>query len=671
MLVLSLLCRLPIRGPAPGISATAVSGCSLLAELPVHLRACTDHQQSNAHDNRVGQQRLDSPGELGAEPDQRRSDDEDQSEVDDAVLRHIVIASRETLANVAIGWGEVKRAAGLSGASASLTSQALVRAPRIAHIASRSNCGERMASLLGGVGLFLIGMILLTEGLKAAAGDRLRVLLVRFTGGPIRSVAAGAAITTLVQSSSATTLTTIGFVSAGMLTFPQAVGVVFGANLGTTATGWIVAGLGFKLSILPIALPLVGIGALLRLLGRGWLSDAGLAVAGFGLLFVGIDTMQVGMAGLAERLDPGSLPGSGLASRLILLAAGALMTVLMQSSSAAVATTLAALNAGTIDLSQAGTLVIGQNIGTTVTAALAAIGASVPARRTALAHILFNLLTGLIAFGLLPFLMPLMQWVSGATGDGSEAMTIAAFHTAFNLLGVLIFLPAIEPFSRLVMRLIPDRGPTLTRYLDRSVTRLPSVAVEAAHRSLQSVLGAILEAVRVHRPAPVAVTAALDEIRSFLADVRTESESAEAHARHVAALHTVDHLAQLAQMLQKPPAAVLMANPLLTQQRHEFERVVAVAEAAVRELHGARASDAAEAAANLRDLARHDRRQVIEQGASGAVPLDQAVALLDLMRWFESAAHHLQRSVHYLCSGAAVENGVDSTSKPADEAVDR
>jgi len=236
-----------------------------------------------------------------------------------------------------------------------------------------------LSTILGGIGLFLLGMILLTDGLKALAGDSLRRVLARFAGGRLSSLAAGAGVTALVQSSSATTLTTIGFVSAGLLTFEQALGVILGANLGTTSTGWLVSILGLKFSISKVALPLVGIGALTRLLSRERLANLGLALAGFGLIFVGIDTLQLGMEGLSARIDPGSFPDASLQGRLLLVLIGVFMTVVLQSSSAAVATTLMALHAGTIDLTQAAALVVGQNVGTTVTAALGSIGATVAA----------------------------------------------------------------------------------------------------------------------------------------------------------------------------------------------------------------------------------------------------------------------------------------------------
>jgi len=166
--------------------------------------------------------------------------------------------------------------------------------------------------LVGGIGLFLMGMVLLTDGLKSFAGDSLRRALVRFTGRPSKAFAAGAVATSLVQSSSATTVAVIGFVSAGLLTFPQAVGVVIGASLGTTSTGWIVSVLGLKVSVGLYALPLVGIGAFLRLLATGRWRSFGTALAGFGLIFIGIDTLQDAMGGLSGLFNLSQLPAVGV-----------------------------------------------------------------------------------------------------------------------------------------------------------------------------------------------------------------------------------------------------------------------------------------------------------------------------------------------------------------------
>ncbi|HSK28542.1 MAG TPA: Na/Pi symporter, partial [Candidatus Limnocylindria bacterium] len=177
--------------------------------------------------------------------------------------------------------------------------------------------------LAGGIGLFLLGMALLSDGLKAFAGDSLRRALVQFTGSPIKAFASGALATALVQSSSATTVMVIGFVSAGLLTFPQAIGVVLGASLGTTSTGWIVSAIGLKVSVGYYALPLVGIGAFVKLLARGRWRSLGLALAGFGLIFVGIETLQNGMQGLSGVFKLSELPSSGFLSHVMMMPAGA------------------------------------------------------------------------------------------------------------------------------------------------------------------------------------------------------------------------------------------------------------------------------------------------------------------------------------------------------------
>ncbi|HEY6375263.1 MAG TPA: Na/Pi symporter, partial [Edaphobacter sp.] len=202
-----------------------------------------------------------------------------------------------------------------------------------------------MTSILGGVGLFLLGMAVMTDGLKALAGSALRRVLTKAAATPLRGTFWGAVITLLVQSSSATTMTTIGLVSAGLLTFPQGLSLVFGANIGTTGTGWLVAMFGVRISLTAVAPPIVFFGALLKLVGKGRWSAAGSAIAGFALILVGLTTLQQGMGGLAEQLRPEDLPSvlgeagvawwSGVWGVLVLVVAGIAMTTVMQSSTAA------------------------------------------------------------------------------------------------------------------------------------------------------------------------------------------------------------------------------------------------------------------------------------------------------------------------------------------------
>src|SRR6516225_6813547 len=206
-------------------------------------------------------------------------------------------------------------------------------------------------SILGGVGLFLLGMTVMTEGLKSLAGSGLRTVLGKAAATPLRGSFWGALVTLLVQSSSATIMTTIGLVSAGLLTFPQGLGLVFGANVGTMGTGWLVALIGVRVSLTAAALPMIFFGALIKLLGRGRVSGAGAALAGFGLVLFGLTTLQQGMGGLAERLHPADLPvvfgpnvswGASFFGVLALVVIGVAMTTVMQSSTAAIAVTLSA-----------------------------------------------------------------------------------------------------------------------------------------------------------------------------------------------------------------------------------------------------------------------------------------------------------------------------------------
>lgn len=286
-------------------------------------------------------------------------------------------------------------------------------------------------------------------------------------------------------------MTTIGLVSAGLLTFQQGLGLVFGANVGTTGTGWLVALIGVRVSLTAAALPMIFVGALTKLLARGRMSGVGAALAGFGLVLFGLTTLQQGMGGLAERLHPADLPAvlagpeapwwSGLYGVLVLVVIGLVMTALMQSSTAAVAVTLSGHFAGAIGLDQACALIIGQNIGTATSSALAAIGASTTAKRLAIAYVLFKLIAALIALVLFPVVTPLLLRAS-STVDG--VTLLAAYHTAYNVVGVVVLLPLINWFTRLVERILPERGSPLTRCLDSSALATPIVAVEAVRRTI-------------------------------------------------------------------------------------------------------------------------------------------------------------------------------------------
>ncbi len=513
--------------------------------------------------------------------------------------------------------------------------------------------------LLGGIGLFLLGMVLLTDGLKAFAGDALRRALVRFTGTPLKAFGSGALVTAMVQSSSATTVTLIGFVSAGLITFPQAVGVVMGASLGTTGTGWIVSVLGLKVSVGFYALPLVGVGAFMRLLGNGRWKSLGLALAGFGLIFVGIENLQQGMHGLAGVFDLGALPTTGLWGHLLVMVIGILMTVVMQSSSAAVATTLTALHTGTVSFEQAAALVIGAAIGTTVTGALAAIGGSVPAKRTAFTHVLFNLATGLIAIALLPVFLWGLGLGQKYLGLEPGAVSLAAFHTAFIAFGVLLFLPFAEGIARRIERLLPDRGPHLTRHLDDSLLQAPPVALEATRRTLSDTareLFGLLRAVlrgndgSLDDPRRPQIAQALEQTRDFFARIPpVREDEALSHAR-VEQMHAIDHLIRLHER-SLPPAAV---QRMLTHDKLQpaVEHCRSVIEQAQAGLFGHTPEDwlnrIEQQVRVLEELHQQERLTILHSTAGGEWGPVEALAALETLRWLERVALHAWRICNHL-----------------------
>lgn len=341
-----------------------------------------------------------------------------------------------------------------------------------------------LASLAGGLGLFIVGMAMMTDGLKVAAGDALRTLLERWTRSALRGLAVGILITAIVQSSTAVTVATVGFVNAGLLTLSQAVWVIFGTNVGTTTTGWLVALVGVKVDVGALALPLVGLGAALRLAAGGRAGPAGMgqALTGFGLFFLGINILQQGFAGLTGLIPALDAAATGWREILIFLALGFVLTQLTQSSSAAVAIALTASAGGAIPLVLAAATVIGTNVGTTTTAFVAAIGATAPAKRVASAHILFNLMTGAVALALL---LPLSTGAAALVrlaGLGADVPTqLAVFHTLFNLLGVALMVPLGRPLVAFLQTRFVSQTERLARprHLDDTVLAMPTLALRA------------------------------------------------------------------------------------------------------------------------------------------------------------------------------------------------
>lgn len=515
--------------------------------------------------------------------------------------------------------------------------------------------------LLGGIGLFLMGMALLSDGLVGFAGSALRRALIRFTGTPWRAFASGALTTVLIQSSTATTVTLIGFVSAGLIGYSQAIGVVIGASLGTTATGWLVAGLGLKVNLGYYTLPLIGIGAFLRVLGRGRWRHMGLACAGFGMLFLGLSGMQEGMQGLADDFDLEALPSHGFWAHVLTMLVGVLLTTVLQSSTAAVATTLTALHAGTISLEQATGIVVGAAIGTTLTGALVTIGGTVAAKRTALAHVLFNLVSGLVAIILLPMFLWLLELLNRHAGLEAGAMSLAFFHTLFIAVGVALFMPFVGQFERVVARLLPESKQDMGRHLDASALRVPAVALEASQRALESITHQLVDVQRALLRNPLTdalrdtlqrANEGLNEALQFIARLPPLEHDAALHRQRVAQLHAIDHLLRLCGRLQNT------VHPVSDLEGGEGAEVLERMERLLDLVHDGidgRASldwlDVLERQnTELAVAAQGVRARLLEADAHDG-KLAEALRLTDVLRLLERSASHVQRTCRHLLEG--------------------
>jgi len=327
--------------------------------------------------------------------------------------------------------------------------------------------------MLAGLGLFLFAMAQLEAALKAIGGRSLATFLRRRTDTPLKAVAGGVVATALLQSSSVVGLMVLAFTAAGLLNLASALGVVFGANLGTTFTGWVVATLGFKVDLEALVLPLAGTGGLLFVFGREQTARAGQAVVGLALLLLGLQFMKESVALLADSLDVARL--AELAAWQYLLF-GTVFAAIVQSSSATMMITLAALDAGVVSLPNAAAIAIGADLGTTSTVLLGAVGGSSSKRRVAIAHLLFNLVTDLLAFALR---LPLLTLVA-RLGIGDPLYALVAFHSAFNLLGLAIFVPAIRPFAAWLERRFHTELPDESHY----ITEVEPSVVEAAMQAI-------------------------------------------------------------------------------------------------------------------------------------------------------------------------------------------
>lgn len=342
--------------------------------------------------------------------------------------------------------------------------------------------------LLAGIGIFLFGIYLMEESLKLISGNAFKKFIRKHTSTTFRALLTGTFSTAILQSSSAVILMVLAFVGAGIMQLRHAFGVILGSNLGTTFTSWIVATLGFKVDIQAFAMPFIGLGGLgLIFLGRETkASNYSKLLVGFGFLFLGLEYMKSSVEALTQILDLSSLSNYPI---ILFALIGFVITAIMQSSSATMAIILTALYGDVIDFYAASSMVIGANLGTTMTAVIGTIGGSIAKKQVAAVHVVFNLVTAIVAFVLIIPLNYLVLDFFKLKDD--PLIALALFHTLFKVLGILIFFPFSNWFSSLIEKYIPERHTTTTLYLHKTT---PEV-VEAGISSLENELKSLLELV--------------------------------------------------------------------------------------------------------------------------------------------------------------------------------
>ncbi|MFK2819292.1 Na/Pi cotransporter family protein [Flavobacteriaceae sp. LMIT009] len=349
--------------------------------------------------------------------------------------------------------------------------------------------------LLGALGVFLFGMKVMSDALLKLAGNKMRSILATMTSNRFLGITTGFLITSVIQSSSATTLMVVSFSNAGLLTLTEAISVIMGANIGTTITAWLITILGFKVSMSAIALPLVGFGFAFTFAKKEKTKNIGSFIIGFALIFIGLQFLKEAMPDIKNNPEIlaflSKYTDLGYLSILLFLLIGTVLTVVIQSSSATMALTLIMTAQGWIPFEMAAAMVLGENVGTTITANLAAIVANYKAKQTARAHLIFNLIGVLWMLILFYPFLKFIGWLSVEFGSESPYITagaipvaISLFHTTFNICNTFLLVWFVKPIARIVERMVPEiampeRAVEEPKFLSESTLKYPETAVES------------------------------------------------------------------------------------------------------------------------------------------------------------------------------------------------
>ncbi|MGN7388560.1 Na/Pi cotransporter family protein [Sporosarcina sp. SAFN-015] len=527
------------------------------------------------------------------------------------------------------------------------------------------NWQEVLFQFLGGLGIFLFSIKYMGDGLQKAAGDRLRSILDRFTTNPFMGVLVGIIVTVLIQSSSGTTVITVGLVSAGFMTLRQAIGVIMGANIGTTITAFIIG-----LDVGAYALPIMALGAILIFFfKKNTIKNFGEVVFGFGGLFLGLELMSEGMKPLRSLSAFSDFTVSMADHPILGVVAGTIFTLIVQSSSATVGILQGLYAENLVSLQAALPILFGDNIGTTITAVLASIGASVAARRAAAAHVLFNVV-GTIVFMILLYPFTLyVEWISGLLALESK-MQIAFAHGTFNVLNTVIQFPLIGAWALLVTKIIPGKDVTIEykpKHLDPNfINQSPSVAIgqakeeiirmgDFAVQGMEETYEYLKTSNKRHAETAYQIEDAINnldrKITDYLVDISAVNISPIESARHVMLMDTVrdierigDHFENIIELIDfREVNRVRLTEDAMKDLTEMFTLTIATVQKAVRSLDMNDvdlAKEVAEQEALIDKMERKFRKNHIVRLNEGHCSAQSGMVFVDIVSNLERIGDH-------------------------------
>jgi len=548
---------------------------------------------------------------------------------------------------------------------------------------------ELIFGLLGGLAIFIFGMQSMSEGLQKAAANRMRRILEILTSIPIIGVVVGALVTSIIQSSSATTVMVVGFVNASLMTLKQAISVIMGANIGTTMTAQLIS---FKLT--HFILPIIALGFMINFFSkRKTQKYLGQVIFGFGLLLLGMDIMKDAMVPLREYEGFKNFIISFGQYPLLGVGVGVLMTVAIQSSSATIGILIAMASEGLVPLSSAIPILLGDNIGTCITAMFASIGTNINARRAAMGHVMFNVIGTILVLILLPIFKEFVITISSA----DISRQIANAHTSFNIFNTVLMLPFINLLVKAVLKIIPgdaelEQGAVV--YLDERMINTPSVAISLATK----------EVVRMARLAQENVQEAMkgffqkdaevlkkvyereevidkleDEITAYLAKVAAhKGMTAESSKRHTGLLHAVndiervgDHAENIAQMTENRIEKNLpFSEQALTELQKMNELVVHAFELSIESLENEdfqKAKEVIKMEKQIDQMEKHLRNSHIGRLNGGRCFPHSGVIFLDIISNMERVGDHSHNIAAFVLDELkTVQPPKNETEEPAD-----